>query len=68
MISLFIGIFKEFFSARARAREANEKFEIKKADFLKWVDSSLIQFREQTRDDNREVGDVQDRVDEEMRK
>lgn len=63
LMGLTVLILKEFFSARARARERNEKFEVSKTLFLKFVDDSIVNLREEAKRENRDVGDVEDRVD-----
>ena len=68
VVTLIIGIMKEFFSARARAREVNAKFEIDKKKFLEFVDNSISKLRDETKAENGKIGDVEDRVGDDLNK
>ena len=68
IIGLVMTILKEFFSAKARARERNEKFEFEKKQFLEIVSKAVSNMRDEVARENRRVGDVDDRVDDEIKK
>jgi len=65
---MVITIMSEILSAKARARERNEKFKIEKKQFLVIVDNAVIRLRKELSDDSRDAGDVEDRVDRDIQR
>jgi hypothetical protein len=60
-------IMQEWFSARSRARQANEKYVLDREKFFKFVEGSLVSMRESYRKENGKIGDAEDDIDREMR-
>lgn len=68
VLKMVITIMSEILSAKARARERNEKFKIEKKQFLVIVDNAVIRLRKELSDDSRDAGDVEDRVDRDIQR
>ena len=62
-ISLLLSILKEIFSARARARQRSEKFEISKKEFLELVEKILINERAVLAKESRQAKDIEDELE-----
>lgn len=63
--SLTLTILKEFFSARARARERKEKFQMEYNDFLKIIENHLVELKAKSKQDSRSAKDLEDQIDKE---
>lgn len=70
MVELLGGIFKflvlifgEYFSARARAREKQEKFEINEAKFQELVNNAMERMRELAKKESAGAGNAWDAAD-----
>lgn len=63
IIPLVILIIQEFLSASARAKAANEKFELDQANLRKLVDSAVEKWVARNAVDSRDAGDSWDRAD-----
>lgn len=66
-LTLGIQLLKEFFSARARAREENRKFKIDQETFFKWIEGHIAETRAQGRRDSGEARDVEERMERERK-
>lgn len=68
LLSLAALIFKEFFSAQARAREADEKFELNQATFKKIVDAALAKQLASMAKASADAGNAWDGADGDLKK
>lgn len=72
LIGLILGlvgtIVKEVFSAKARAKKLGEEYVFNKAKFLEIISKATSEMRDEVARENRRIGDVDDRVDDELDK
>lgn len=67
IIKLVVLIFGEFFAAKKRAREANEKYEADKKAMLELFEKALVKMRIQAGIDSESAANMDDVVDRELR-
>lgn len=63
VVPLILLIFQEFFSAQARAREANRKFELDQETMKKLVDSAVQKWNDKNAKDSAGAGNAWDKAD-----
>lgn len=67
-LSLVMMIFKEIFSASARAREEDKKYQLDKEEFLKAADLALQKMRKQLVEDSQGAGSIDDKMDQDLKR
>lgn len=67
IVPLMLLLFKEFFSAKARARAADEVFKVDQATLKKIVDSAVQGWIQKNAADSAKAGDAWDQADKDQK-
>lgn len=67
VLNLIMMIFGEISSAKKEARERAKEFNLDQKKFFELVDKALVKMRETAKQENRDVGDVEDQIDRDLK-